>query len=128
MPNLLPHKFPRFDIVSWTWVNGTESEARGQKRRFLDPSEPSEPSSISENANQDDLEDGLKVWGYMPGHVHYILNKVDGEVRSRFIQPFLDLTKMQIPPRKESPTQSDKSDEVDAVLHAVPPRSITGVT
>jgi hypothetical protein len=26
---------------------------------------------MSQNGEEEELEDGLKVWGYMPGHVHY---------------------------------------------------------
>jgi hypothetical protein len=33
-----------------------------------------------ENGALDEVEDGLKAWGYMPGHVHYKLGQ-ENEVR-----------------------------------------------
>jgi REP element-mobilizing transposase RayT len=33
--------------------------------------ESTEPQFVSQDGEQEELEDGLKVWGYMPGHVHY---------------------------------------------------------
>ncbi|KAJ4294368.1 hypothetical protein N0V90_008058 [Kalmusia sp. IMI 367209] len=99
---------PQNLLVTWEWISEKNSESRGRKRSQPDPSEI---SSSGVDGEQDEPEDGLKLWGYMPGHVHYNLNRVDGEDS----------------PKKGSPTESDKSDEVEGVLYAIPPRSITGI-
>jgi hypothetical protein len=33
-------------------------------------------SAASQNGDQGEPEDGLKLWGYMPGHVHYKVGAV----------------------------------------------------
>ncbi|KAI4919382.1 hypothetical protein J4E90_001516 [Alternaria incomplexa] len=67
------------------------------------------PQFLSQDGEQEELEDGLKAWGYMPGHVHY---KVGGVEENG--------------PRKDSPTESSvTTDVLEKVLSAVPPRSIT---
>jgi len=68
-----------FDLVTWDWISDKSSEIRGQKRSLP---ESTEVSSFGAGDGSDELEDGLKVWGYMPGHVHYNLNQNEGEVRS----------------------------------------------
>jgi hypothetical protein len=50
----------------------------GQKRSLP---ESTEVSSLSQDSGHDEPGDGLKAWGYMPGHVHYNLSRADGEVR-----------------------------------------------
>ncbi|KAF2690949.1 hypothetical protein K458DRAFT_412264 [Lentithecium fluviatile CBS 122367] len=82
-----------------------QSESRGQKRSLP---ESTEVSSVSQDG-QDEPEDGLKMWGYMPGHVHYNLSRTNGNDSKQ----------------KESSCESDKADEVEKVVHAIPPRSIT---
>jgi hypothetical protein len=64
-------------IITWDWFREHQSESRGQKRSFLDNTEV---SSLSKDNGQDDPEDGLNMWGYMPGHVHYDLTRADGDV------------------------------------------------
>jgi coenzyme F420-reducing hydrogenase delta subunit len=73
-------------------------------------------------------DDGLKVWGYMPGHVHYKVGAVD-DVRRMRIMLLLITTDAcnKGPARKDSPAAATVSNAVDKVLHAVPPRTITGV-
>jgi hypothetical protein len=46
----------------------SSSDARGQKRSFPDSNEA--PAGAQDD-DQEEPEDGLKVWGYMPGHVHF---------------------------------------------------------
>jgi hypothetical protein len=53
------------------------SDARGQKRSLSDSGEA---SSLSQDSGQDEPEDAIKLWGYMPGHVHYDMNHLDFEV------------------------------------------------
>ncbi|KAF2662121.1 hypothetical protein K491DRAFT_700446 [Lophiostoma macrostomum CBS 122681] len=81
-------------------------ESRGYKRS-LGEVQHSEESDISGNGALDGLEDGLKAWGYMPGHVHYKLGQENEESRHT------------------SRSESEQSQEVGKVLHAIPPRSIT---
>jgi hypothetical protein len=52
------------------WSN----ETKGHKRSFL---ESTEPPAASRNGDLEEPEDGLKVWGYMPGHVHYKVGAVE---------------------------------------------------
>ena len=53
------------------------SDSRSRKRSLQDADEQSLPFESA----QDVAEDGLKAWGYMPGHVHYSLGRADTEVR-----------------------------------------------
>ncbi|KAF1921751.1 hypothetical protein BDU57DRAFT_435998 [Ampelomyces quisqualis] len=46
----------------------SSSDARGRKRSFP---ESNEAPASAQNGDQKEPEDGLKFWGYMPGHVHY---------------------------------------------------------
>jgi hypothetical protein len=62
----------------------------------------------------------------MPGHVHYNLGTVDDVCRSMLRVSTTD-TWSQSPPQKDSPAEASVSTAVDKVLHAIPPRSITGV-
>ncbi|CAN9317205.1 unnamed protein product [Alternaria alternata] len=63
----------------------------------------------SQDGEPEDLEDGLKAWGYMPGHVHYKVSTVEEGGK-----------------RKDSPAESPgTTGVVEKVLPAVPPRSIT---
>jgi hypothetical protein len=85
------------------------SSTKGTKRSAPDSAEPHFLSQ-SQDGDSEDLEDGLKAWGYMPGHVHYKVGTVDDSG-----------------PRKDSPAESSgTTDVVEKVLPAVPPRSITG--
>jgi hypothetical protein len=59
---------------------------RGQKRALP---ESTEAFSMSHNSGQDEPEDGLKMWGYMPGHLHYNLSCSDGDVS--FALPVISL-------------------------------------
>jgi len=54
-----------------------QSESRGPKRSFP---EIAVASSLLQDSGQEEPEDGLKMWGYMPGHVHYNLSLADGDV------------------------------------------------
>ncbi|KAF1937524.1 hypothetical protein EJ02DRAFT_356622 [Clathrospora elynae] len=87
-----------------SWDNSS-NDARGQKRSAPDSAEP---KFISQNGEEEELEDGLKVWGYMPGHVHYKVGNGEDNYQ-----------------RKDSPSELKTSDVVEKALHAIPPRSIT---
>lgn len=77
MPNL-HHKNPlSFDIVTWKWNSEKSTEIRGRKRSQPDSTEP---SSNGLNGDDDEPEDGLKIWGYMPGHAHYSIGNGNGKV------------------------------------------------
>ncbi|EDP89910.1 hypothetical protein SNOG_20054 [Parastagonospora nodorum SN15] len=52
----------------------SSNESRGQKRSFP---EPSETSSSEQPGDMEEPEDGLKIWGFMPGHVHYKVGNVE---------------------------------------------------
>lgn len=52
----------------------SSSDARGQKRNHPDSADV---SSLPQDAKLEETEDGLKVWGYMPGHVHYKVGAVE---------------------------------------------------
>ncbi|KAF1960472.1 hypothetical protein CC80DRAFT_489604 [Byssothecium circinans] len=55
-----------------------------------------------------DQRDGLKMWGYMPGHLHYNLSRgINRDDRN-----------------SKSPSE-EAADDVENALHVVPPRSIT---
>jgi hypothetical protein len=97
---------------------------RGQKRSLPDANEAS-PGAVTGILAEPD--DGLKVWGYMPGHVHYKVGAVD-DVR-RMVLLLMSITDAcnKGPGRKDSPAGATVSSAVDEVLHAIPPRTITGV-
>jgi hypothetical protein len=59
------------------WVRDRPGDSRGQKRSLSDSGEA---SSLSQDSGQDEPEDAIKLWGYMPGHVHYDMNHLDFEV------------------------------------------------
>lgn len=73
-----PHHHASFNVVTWTWNRERSNENRGQKRSLP---ESTDVSSTSQDGTQEEVEDGLKMWGYMPGHVHYHLSKSEGDVR-----------------------------------------------
>ncbi|KAI1526169.1 Fungal-trans domain containing protein [Pyrenophora tritici-repentis] len=105
-------------LISVNSLLNDHSKSRRQSRLENSSSEPktlkrsapdsAEPQFISQNGEHEEIEDGLKVWGYMPGHVHYKIGNADEHA-----------------PRKESPPEAPIFDAVDKVLHAIPPRSIT---
>lgn len=110
-------------IVTWHWSRERPGEPRGQKRALP---ESIDGSTLSQDSTQGETEDGLKMWGYMPGHVHYNLSCANGEVRG--LVPRVNLAHgWQDSPKKESSSEPDLSDEVAKVLPVVPPRSITGM-
>ncbi|KAF2021511.1 hypothetical protein BU24DRAFT_362141 [Aaosphaeria arxii CBS 175.79] len=87
--------------------SSAQADVRGQKRDFKEDHD--EQDSVVENG-PDDVENGLKAWGYMPGHVHYALASNDEE------------------DKQNSPASSESdhaNSAVELVLHAIPPRSIT---
>ncbi|CAN9286812.1 unnamed protein product [Alternaria alternata] len=43
----------------------------------------------SQDGEPEDLEDGLKAWGYMPGHVHYKVSTVEEGGKHAFVNHFL---------------------------------------
>jgi hypothetical protein len=71
-----------FDIVTWQWNSEKSAETRGLKRSQPDSTEP---SSNGLDVEHDEPEDGLKIWGYMPGHVHFNLGRANGEVTTSTI-------------------------------------------
>lgn len=105
----VPHlcEFVQKRLDSKTTSTSTSSgETRGQKRQAPESS-IGEPA-LSQDSSEEGVEDGLKAWGYMPGHVHYMLASVEDDVR-----------------RPSPSTSSEQSSEVEKILHAIPPRSIT---
>lgn len=99
---------PRGSVPDLTKVHSESSnESRGQKRSL---EEPISAHAASQDGDHGEPEDGLKLWGYMPGHVHYKVGAVAEDS-----------------PRKDSPTEASTSNEVDKVLPSIPPRSITGM-
>ena len=99
------------------------SSIKGTKRSAPDSAEP---QFLSQDGEQEELEDGLKAWGYMPGHVHYKVGGVE-EVRAS-LKTLISSNKSKNGPRKDSPTESSvTTDVLEKVLSAVPPRSITGM-
>ncbi|KAF2872342.1 hypothetical protein BDV95DRAFT_491779 [Massariosphaeria phaeospora] len=84
----------------------SEAVNEPKKRTFT---EASDSAAVSLGSPYDEGENGLKAWGYMPGHVHYNLSKFDAR-NSESGDPS---------------TEIQQSTEVDKVLHTVPPRSIT---
>ncbi|KAF2625222.1 hypothetical protein BU25DRAFT_412673 [Macroventuria anomochaeta] len=81
-------------------------ESRGQKR--CHPNSFEGASTLPQNGEAGQSEDGLKVWGYMPGHVHWKVGATDDGFQ-----------------RKQTASEPTGVDIVERVLHAVPPRSIT---
>jgi hypothetical protein len=49
-------------------LSESSNDARGRKRSLP---ESSEAPLVTQNVDVEEPEDGLKLWGYMPGHVHY---------------------------------------------------------
>ncbi|KAH6300475.1 hypothetical protein HBI39_132970 [Parastagonospora nodorum] len=83
----------------------SSNESRGQKRSFP---EPSETSSSEQPGDMEEPEDGLKIWGFMPGHVHYKVGNVE-----------------DTPTRKASAADATTSNAVEKIMHVIPTRSIT---
>ncbi|EUC26758.1 hypothetical protein COCCADRAFT_31537 [Bipolaris zeicola 26-R-13] len=83
----------------------SSSNTQGVKRRALDSAKP---HFVKQNDEYEVLEDGLKAWGYMSGHIHYRVWSSE-----------------DISSPKNSPAQGIACDAVQKVLRAVPPRSIT---
>ncbi|KAH7084816.1 hypothetical protein BKA63DRAFT_399617 [Paraphoma chrysanthemicola] len=81
------------------------NEARGRKRSLS--GSPNATVALSD-PDVGDSEDGLKLWGYMPGHVHYKVGPAEDNS-----------------PQKDSPSETVISDAVERILPAIPPRSIT---
>ncbi|CAI6337990.1 unnamed protein product [Periconia digitata] len=83
----------------------TAADIRGSKRDFSDAIDD---SGLHDDAVPGDYGHGLKMWGYMPGHVHYNLGQPadDDEYASNEI--FTEAT-----------------NQVGKALAAMPPRSIT---
>ncbi|KAJ5031495.1 hypothetical protein PSV08DRAFT_197189 [Bipolaris maydis] len=104
-------------VCSQHYRASSSSNPQGVKRSAPDLAKP---HFIKPNGEHEVLEDGLKVWGYMPGHVHYKVQRSEGNVKKRHANRYFS----QSSP-KHSPTQVIASDAVQKVLHAVPPRSIT---
>ena len=81
MPDFRRHSLPRSNdesiLLTPEWFREHQSDTRGQKRSLP---ESAESSSLSQDSGQDEPEDGLKIWGYMPGHVYYNLSYADGVV------------------------------------------------
>ena len=80
MPNFLRGNLS-FDVVTWAWISENDGEPRGRKRSQPDTTDISSAGLDSEH---EEPEDGLKIWGYMPGHVHFNLGYTNGRV-SRII-------------------------------------------
>lgn len=78
MPNLLRNNTLSFDVVTWEWNSEKSDELRGRKRSYP---ESTDAESIGLNGDQEEPEDGLKIWGYMPGHVHFNLSSPNRRVR-----------------------------------------------
>ncbi|EMD68428.1 hypothetical protein COCSADRAFT_156859 [Bipolaris sorokiniana ND90Pr] len=95
-------------VCSQHYRAGSSSNTQGVKRSAPDLAKP---HFVRQNSEHEVLEDGLKVWGYMPGHVHYKVRSSE----DNFSQSS----------SKHSLTQVIASDVVQKVLYAVPPRSIT---
>ncbi|KAH6639385.1 hypothetical protein C7974DRAFT_130367 [Boeremia exigua] len=90
-------------------VRESLDEGRLQKRSRPDSPSADDVATLPHNSEVDQrAEDSLKVWGYMPGHVHWKVGTVD-----------------TTSPRKEAPSEGSAAGIVEHILHAVPPRSIT---
>ncbi|KAF1975957.1 hypothetical protein BU23DRAFT_566161 [Bimuria novae-zelandiae CBS 107.79] len=61
-------------LVTWNWISEKSDEIRGRKRSQPDATDT---SSNGVDGEQDEPEDGLKIWGYMPGHYHHQLGRLD---------------------------------------------------
>ncbi|KAF2736422.1 hypothetical protein EJ04DRAFT_575383 [Polyplosphaeria fusca] len=86
-----------------------ESRAHGQKRSRDELTEIRDSPALSRRSSGEDPQDGLRAWGYMPGHVHYKIGTIDSRDANH---PTVD-------------PGTNEASEVDKVLHAVPPRSLT---
>ncbi|KAF2642460.1 hypothetical protein P280DRAFT_447861 [Massarina eburnea CBS 473.64] len=80
------------------------SDSRGAKRSL---NQSTTNGSEVEVGGDWDQENGLKMWGYMPGHVHYNLSQG------------IDAYDSKVSPSEET------ADQVEKAMHAVPSRSIT---
>ncbi|KAF2471761.1 uncharacterized protein BDR25DRAFT_260304 [Lindgomyces ingoldianus] len=88
--------------------SSTESppELRGQKRSNADSNKESPPFRyVSSEGGQD----GLRAWGYMPGHVHFTLGRASLEDSAS--------SATQVRPQQ--------SQEVEKVLYTIPTRTLT---
>ncbi|XPT00697.1 hypothetical protein M3J09_009847 [Ascochyta lentis] len=88
------------------FVRESLNESKSLKRSHPNSSEGI--STTSEGGEAGQIEDGLKAWGYMPGHVHWKVGSVD-----------------DVNQRKQTASDPTKADVVEQVLYAIPPRSIT---
>ncbi|ORY11153.1 fungal-specific transcription factor domain-domain-containing protein [Clohesyomyces aquaticus] len=84
----------------------SSQNCRSLKRSNEEIDEESPP--ISDGTDKE-TENGLKAWGYMPGHVYYNLGRDDPE-------EFHSSTAL---------AGSEESNEVNKVLYAIPPRTLT---
>jgi hypothetical protein len=76
-----PNNTSRYDACEHVFgsTNSYEkSVARGQKRSHGDSQTTG--TFHEELAEKEKVEEGLKAWGYMPGHVHYKLGDLETEV------------------------------------------------
>ncbi|PVI00614.1 hypothetical protein DM02DRAFT_671841 [Periconia macrospinosa] len=96
---------PPVDSTARDRPEETVTDLRGSKRSFDDSIESSE---VDGDGVPGDYGNGLKMWGYMPGHVHYSLNHSSDEDDST--------------PHESS---AEAADQVEIALAAIPPRSIT---
>jgi hypothetical protein len=77
MPNFLRNDTLSFNVVTWEWISEKGDESRGRKRSYP---ESNNIESVGLNDDDEEPEDGLKIWGYMPGHVHFNLGHTNGRV------------------------------------------------
>jgi hypothetical protein len=57
-------------------VKKLQQESPPDSARYVGLVSP-EPPAASRDGDLEEPEDGLKVWGYMPGHVHYKVGAVE---------------------------------------------------
>ncbi|KAF2004882.1 hypothetical protein P154DRAFT_21295 [Amniculicola lignicola CBS 123094] len=86
----------------------TSLDAKAQKRSI---SESNDESPFTRDRSQENAQDSLKAWGYMPGHVHFNLGHIEqvGQTSSH----------------TSSSMGPDSNHEVERVLHVIPQRSLT---
>ncbi|KAK7177905.1 Multidrug resistance regulator 1, partial [Paraphaeosphaeria sporulosa] len=82
------------------------AELRGRKRTQLVPTGLSSDGLFGDHNKPDD---GLEIWGYMPGHIHFNLGFSLGWANGKVPQSL----------------KKENSDAVEGVLHAMPDKSIT---
>lgn len=82
------------------------TEKKGRKRSC--PASSEEAIALPQTGEFGQSNDGLRAWGYMPGHVHWKVGGVDNSAAATNLAP-----------------EPLGVDVVEQVLHAVPTRSIT---